>query len=236
MAMSFTLTYKEQIEALREESDFEAQGDALFMHHEDDEARLEWAFYRPSGSHPDQVSDPDPMVSIMAFNHSRLGALERFRRLHVRVIEEDMLRVKIRNRSRMLFRAMVDDDFTELMEVLRLAPVFLDQACDQMINGRIWNDTYADVEAASAFVALVEPQLDERLKKGIIRRLRPVESMSFDDAKAFLADLQNRVRNLHVFVKEHYASRYEAWLEHSALHPLQRIALQKQINTLKEFS
>ncbi len=236
MAMSFTLTYKEQIEALREERDFEAQGDALFMHHEDDEARLEWAFYRPSGSHPDQVSDPDPMVSIMAFNHSRLGALERFRRLHVRVIEEDMLRVKIRNRSRMLFRAMVDDDFTELMEVLRLAPVFLDQACDQMINGRIWNDTYADVEAASAFVALVEPQLDERLKKGIIRRLRPVESMSFDDAKAFLADLQNRVRNLHVFVKEHYASRYEAWLEHSALHPLQRIALQKQINTLKEFS
>ena len=70
----------------------------------------------------------------------------------------------------------------------------------------------------------------------IIRRLRPVESMSFDDAKTFLADLQNRVRNLHVFIKEHYASRYEAWLEHSALHPLQRIALQKQINTLKEFS
>lgn len=234
MAMSFTLTYKEQIEALKDEPDFEARGDALFMNHEDDEARLEWAFYRPSGSHPDQVSDKNAMVSIMAFNHSRLGAYERFTRLHPDVIADDALRVKVRNRSRMLFRAMVDNDFTELISVLEFAPVFLDMACDQVINGRIWNEHYADLEAATALLTLVEDRLDERLSAGIRRRLQPVKKFSYDEAKAYLEDLSIRAQNLHLFIKQHYIKAYGTWLEETQLHPLQRIALQKQIDKLKE--
>ena len=232
--MSFTLTYKEQIEALKDEPDFEARGDALFMNHEDDEARLEWAFYRPSVSHPDQVSDKNAMVSIMAFNHSRLGAYERFTRLHPDVIADDALRVKVRNRSRMLFRAMVDNDFTELISVLEFAPVFLDMACDQVINGRIWNEHYADLEAATALLTLVEDRLDERLSAGIRRRLQPVKKFSYDEAKAYLEDLSIRAQNLHLFIKQHYIKAYGTWLEETQLHPLQRIALQKQIDKLKE--
>ncbi|MEA1919525.1 MAG: hypothetical protein U9N52_06780 [Campylobacterota bacterium] len=236
MAMSFTLTYKEEIEALKDEDEkaFEARGDAIYMYHEDDEARLEWAFYRPSGSHAEQVSDPNPIVSIMAFNHSRLGALERFTRVHNDVINEDRYRVKIRNRSRMLFRAMVDDDFKELMQVLAIAPIFLDQACDQMMNGRIWNETYADLEAVSQFIDLVEPQLDAKLLEGIKRRLQPIKNFTFDEAKAYLETLTCQVQKLHLLIKEHYVDMYETWIEKSSLHPLQRIALQKQIDILKE--
>jgi hypothetical protein len=229
-----TLEYKDQIEALKDENDFEARGDALFMYHDDVEARLEWAFYRPSGSHPDQVSDPDPLVSIMAFNHSRLGALERFKRLHVRVINEDALRVKIRNRSRMLFRAMVDDDLNELMEVLEMAPVFLDQACDQMINGRIWNDTWANPVAASRFIAMVEDRLDSRLLEGIKRRLQPIKDLGFEAAKLYLEQLLSQEPQLHSMIKAHYVAAYERWLESTSLHPLQRIALAKEINKLKD--
>lgn len=234
MAMSYTLTYKEEIEALQDEKEFERLGDERYMYHEDVEARLEWAFYRPSGSHPEQVSDPDPMVSIMAFNHSRLGALERFSRVHSRVIEEERLRVKIRNRSRMLFRAMVDDDFKELMAVLKLAPVFLDLACDQMINGRIWNENYADLEAASAFIAMVEEELDAKLHEGIKRRLQPVKHFTFDEAKDYLELLTSQAQKLHKLIKAHYTQAYETWLEKTTLHPLQRIALQKQIALLKD--
>ncbi len=234
MSVSFSLTYKEQIESLSDESDFEAQGDALFLCHEDDEARLEWAFYRPSGSHPDQVSDANPMVSIMAFNHSRLGAYERFSRLHVKVIEDAALRVKIRNRSRMLFRAMVDDDFNELMQVLEMAPVFLDQACDQMINGRIWNDTYADLEAASRFMVLAETHLDARLIQGVKRRLQPLKEFRYEEAKSYLEQTVNQAHKLHNIIKEHYYEAYSQWLEKTSLHPLQRIALRKQMQALKE--
>ena len=228
------LSYKEIIEDLKEQPDFEAEGDAMFLEHEDEEARLEWAFYRPSGSHPDQVSDKNVMVSIMAFNHSRLGALERFTRLHDDVINSDRLRVKVRNRSRMLFRAMVDDDFNELVKVLELYPVFLDLACDQMVNGRIWNDSYADPVAASRFLGIAETVTDDRLLGGLERRLQPIRPLGVDDAKAYLDTLCDQVQNLHPYVKQHFAAAYGQWLGRTALHPLQKIVWQKQIDRLKD--
>jgi len=234
MATSFTLTYKEEIEELKELNDFEARGDALYLQHEDDEARLEWAFYRPSGSHPDQVSDKNVMVSIMAFNHSRLGALERFTRLHDEVIEKEALRVKVRNRSRMLFRAMIDDDFRELVEVLARYPVFLDLACDQMINGRIWNEIFADPVAASTFLEIAGEMADAKLLEGLARRLQPVRHFGVDEAKAYLQQLTEQVQNLHLYVKAHFAEAFESWLQRTSLHPLQKIVWQKQINLLKE--
>ena len=234
MATSFTLTYKEAIEELKELNDFEAQGDALYLHHEDDEARLEWAFYRPSGSHPDQVSDKNVMVSIMAFNHSRLGALERFSRLHDEVIKNDDLRVKVRNRSRMLFRAMVDDDFKELVAVLELYPVFLDLALDQMVNGRIWNENFADPVAASRFLDIAGELADARVLEGLSRRLQSVKNFSVDESKAYLQRLTDQVQNLHLYVKVHFARAFEAWMGRTSLHPLQKIVWQKQINLLKE--
>lgn len=234
MATSFILTYKEEIETLKESTDFEAVGDARYMHHEDDEARLEWAFYRPSGSHPDQVSDEDSMVSIMAFNHSRLGALERFKRLHDDVIKEDRLRVKVRNRSRMLFRAMIDDDFKELVEVLRLYPVFMDLACDQIINGRIWNDVFADPVSASEFLYLAGEEADLRVLEGLSRRLQPIKNFDVEQAKVYLETLCSQVQEMHIFIKMHYVDAYMTWLSHTALHPLQRIVWQKQIDLLKE--
>jgi len=228
------LSYKEAIESLQEESDYEARGDALYIRHEDVEARLEWAFYRPSGSHPDQVSDKNVMVAIMAFNHSRLGALERFNLVNKEVISNDALRVKIRNRSRMLFRAMVDNDFTELVAVLERYPVFMDLACDQMINGRIWNETFADPAAASAFLAMAGEAPDKRLLEGVSRRLQPIKGFSVDEAKAYLQLLNDQVQNLHLYVKAHYVSAFEKWMEQTSLHPLQKIVWQKQINVLKE--
>lgn len=228
----YELSYKEEIEAIRDERDFEARGDALYLKHIDDEARLEWAFYRPSGSHPDQVSDKNVMVSIMAFNHSRLKAYERFSRLHSDVITEDRLRIKIHNRSRMLFRAMVDDDFVELVKVLEFAPVFLGLACDQMINGRIWNESYANLAAATSFLSMVEKRLNEKLLEGIKRRLQPIKKFNYEEAKAYLGVLSSQEQYLHSSIKAHYQEAYTLWLEHTQLHPLQRIALQKQIDIL----
>ncbi len=227
------LSYKEIIEDLKEETDFEARGDAMFLEHEDDEARLEWAFYRPSGSHPDQVSDKNVLVSIMAFNHSRLGAWERFSRLHDDVIHNDSLRVKVRNRSRMLFRAMIDDDFNELVKVLEHYPVFMDLACDQMINGRIWNDTYANPVAASRFLVLAGDMMNDRVMEGIKRRLQPVKGFHADAAKVYLDGLCDQAQNLHFMIKEFFADEYDVWIEQERLHPLQKIVWRKQIEQLR---
>ncbi len=228
-----TLTYREHIEVLKDDLDFEEQGDAIYLEHSDDEARLLWAFHRPSGSHPLQVGDPNTEVAIMAFNHSRLGAYERYTKLNPAVIDNPDLRRHIRNRSRMLFRSLVDNDFTELLEVLAFAPVFIDLACDQMINGRIWNENYASPLRASQFLVLAEEHIDEKLCDGVIRRLRPLKSYSFDEAKVLLSELNDQVQKLHQVIKAHYCEEFETWLSREKLHPLQNIVLTKQIHQLK---
>ena len=234
MATSSTLTYREHIEALKDDLDFEEQGDAIYLNHSDDEARLLWAFHRPSGSHPLQVGDPNTDVAIMAFNHSRLGALERFTRLNPTVIADPDLRRHIRNRSRMLFRALVDNDFSELLEVLRRFPIFVDQACDQMINGRIWNENYATPLRTSQFLEIAEEHLNSKLLEGVIRRLKPLNSYTFDEAKILLSELIDQAQKLHQVIKAHYVSEFETWLSREKLHPLQIIVLTKQIHQLKD--
>ena len=231
--MSSILTYREHIENLKEELDGEKIGDETYLHHEDDEARLLWAFHRPSGSHPSQVGDRNAEVAIMAFNHSRLGALERFERLNPSVIADPDLRRHIRNRSRMLFRALVDNDFSELHEVLSLFPVFIDQACDQMINGRIWNEDYASAIRASQFLDLAGDRVDEKLSEGVCRRLKPIGLYDFDEAKTLLSELSEQVQKLHRVILEHYATEYEKWIKTQKLHPLQSIVLHKLITVLK---
>jgi len=234
METSSTLTYREHIELLKDDLDFEEQGDAIYLYHEDDKARLLWAFHRPSGSHPVQVSDQNTDVAIMAFNHSRLGALERFTRLNPSVIGDPELRRHIRNRSRMLFRALVDNDFSELLEVLNLFPLFTDQACDQMINGRIWNENYATALRASKFLELSGEHINEKLVQGVLRRLKPLKTYTFDEAKALLSELNDQVQKLHEVIKQHYSDEFQKWIAREKLHPLQAIVLQKQITHLKE--
>ncbi|MDO9208754.1 MAG: hypothetical protein Q7T91_10940, partial [Sulfuricurvum sp.] len=234
METSSTLTYREHIETLKDDLDFEEQGDAIYLYHVDDDARLLWAFHRPSGSHPVQVSDTNTEVAIMAFNHSRLGALERLTRLNPNVIADPDLRRHIRNRSRMLFRALVDNDFSELLEVLRLFPVFMDQACDQMINGRIWNEHYASPLRASQFLDVAHEHINDKLVDGVIRRLRPLKHQTFDEAKGLLSELIGQVQKLHSEIKVHYVNEFETWMKSEKLHPLQIIVLTKQIALLKE--
>lgn len=226
--------YREHIESLKDEPDFEELGDETYLYHEDDEARLLWAFHRPSGSHPAQVSDPNTEVAIMGFNHSRLGAYERFMCLNPAVIENPDLRRHIRNRSRMLFRSLVDNDFTELLEVLAFVPVFIDLACDQMINGRIWNEDYASPINASRFLERAASMVDERLGEGVCRRLKPLKLYDFDEAKGLLSELAEQAQKLHEIILKHYCDEYETWMKHQKLHPLQSIVLHKQIKQLKD--
>lgn len=233
MAETIEGIYKVEIEALSDHDDFEALGDERYLTHFDNEARLLWAFYRPSGSHPLQVSDEDPRVAIMAFNHSRLGAYERFSRLNPVVITTPQLRHQIRNRSRMLFRALVDNDFTELVAVLEKFPLFMEQACDQMIHGRIWNETYARLDAATKFIIMAQPFWNDTLHQGVLRRLPPLERMNFDQCKEFFLRVCHQAQELHCMIRDYYAQAMVERMKDEDLHPLQRLTIEKKIQELK---
>ena len=200
----FNLTYKQEVEELKEEDDFEAIGDEKYLNHPDMEARLYWAFCRPNGSCEIQIQDIDPLVSIMAFNHSKLNALKRFSLLHKDVIEKENLRVKIKNRTRMLFRALIDDDFSELNKVLDIVPVFLDVAVDQLKNGRKWNDIFADEIEASKFIKKAEIFMDESFKNALYFKLKNYSEFSLEKLKEHLEEMIEKKEMIDNIILDYY--------------------------------
>jgi hypothetical protein len=226
----FNLTYKDEVEALKDEENFEALGDEKYIFHEDMEARLYWAFCRPSGSHPNQIKDPHPLVSIMAFNHSRLGALERFTIINPQVIEDENLRKKIRNRTRMLFRDLVDNDFTELNEVLEIVPVFLSVAIDQLINGRLWNDIVAsEIEATKLLQRIYtsDQKIDENFFEALYRKLADFSEFDSGELKEYLNRLLEKKKHIDKIILEYYKEKTFEFTNESNLHILQKKGLEK---------
>lgn len=228
----YNLTYKEEVELIKDEENFEELGDIKYLNHEDVEARLYWAFCRPNGSREEQIADSDPIVSIMAFNHSKLNALRRFQLIHNDVISKDNLRVKIRNRTRMLFRSLVDDDFKELNEVLDLVPVFLPVAVDQLKNGRKWNDIKADEIEATKFLDRCSMLEDTILLESLYRKLQNFEEMDLNEIKEFLKDLLSKKEKIDIRILKHYFSTLNEWLINSDLHILQKKGLESMIKKL----
>jgi hypothetical protein len=226
------LPYKEEIEALKEEEDFEALGDARYIDHDDKEARLYWAFCRPSGSSPKQLEDPEPLVSIMAFNHSRLPAFERFKRLHSEVIRDSGLRIKIAKRTRMLFRDLVDQDFSELNRVLDLVPIFIDVAVDQLKNGRKWNDIPADPLHATIFLKKAADFVDEELESALFLKLQPFEELEIGELKDFLLSIAGKKEQIDPIILRFYQGEARLWVEDSDAHLLQKKGIEKLIGQL----
>ncbi len=221
------LTYKDEVEALKEEENFEALGDAKYMNHHDKEARLYWAFCRPSGSHPNQISDPDPLVSIMAFNHSRLPALPRFKLLNPQVIADESLRKKIGNRTRMLFRDLTDNDFVELNQVLDLVPVFLPIAVDQLKHGRKWNDIDANIIQASIFLKRSTPHHDDDFFEPFYEKLPNIKAFTLTELKTFLTQLLLIKEQIDPLILHHFKEQSYLWSQESDLHILQRKGVEK---------
>lgn len=226
------LKYQEEVEKLKEDSNFEALGDAKYTYHEDMEARLYWAFCRPSGSSDAQILDSHPLVSIMAFNHSRLEALKRFQLLHKDVIVKGELRTKIRNRTRMLFRDLVDNDFRELNLVLKIVPVFLDVAIDQLIYGRKWNEIVADDIEASLFLDRVGEKANKLFYEAFFAKLTNFEEFEIGELKEFLIEKLAQKEHLHSEILAHYKMQGALWLENSNSHILQKKVIEGLINKL----
>lgn len=225
--------YRQTIEKLSELPTFEADGDAMFLAHEDVQARLLWAFYRPSGSHSLQVSDPEPVVSAMGFSHSRLGALERFRLLNPKVLESYELRQKISKRARMLFRALADDDFREMAITVREFPIYAELSVDQLINGRkMIEEVRLDIASVNEYLHLASEFWSENASNALYARLRPRGGFDEESISALLKELK-ALPNLHYTLADMAIKACEEAATQMS-HPLKKIALKKEIDNLKK--
>jgi hypothetical protein len=83
-------------------------------------------------------------------------------------------------------------------------------------------------------LVLAQGYVDEKLSEGVIRRLRPLKTHNFDEAKSLLSELNDQAQKLHEAIKEHYVLEFEQWIGREKLHPLQMIVLQKHLAQLKD--
>lgn len=225
--------YRQIIQKLSELPTFEADGDELFLAHENKEARLLWAFYRPSGSHPLQVSDSEPAVSAMGFSHSRLGALERFRLLNPKVLESDELRQKISKRARMLFRSLTDDDFREMAITVREFPIYAELSVDQLINGRkMIEEVRLDIPSVNEYLYLASKFWSENASNALYARLRPRGGFDEEGISALLKSIKE-LQNIHYILAMLAMQACEETIDR-ATHPLKKIALKKEAENLRK--
>ena len=228
----FNLTYKDEVELLKDEDNFESLGDEKYLYHKDVEARLYWAFCRPNGSREEQIADSEPLVSIMAFNHSKLPAIRRFQLINKDVIEDENLRVKIRNRTRMLFRSLVDDDFSELNQVLSLVPVFISVATQQLKIGRKWNDIKADELEATKFLELAKDFIDDDFLEALYFKLEDFEEFNEIQIKEFLESIVLKKEKISETILKYYEKEAILWLSDSNIHILKKKAIEKIVKKL----
>ena len=228
----FNLTYKDEVEDLKEQENFESLGDTKYLNHPDMEARLYWAFCRPSGSCEEQIQDIEPIVSIMAFNHSRLRPLKRFQLIHKQVIKEENLRIKISKRARMLFRDLIDNDFRELNQVLELVPQFLPLAIDQLKNGRLWNDIVALDLEVTTFLETARELIDDDFINALYRKLQSFEEYDVQELKDFLNEKITQKESLDNIILHYYTKQVKIWLEDNDLHLLQKKSIESLVKKL----
>lgn len=221
--------YKALIESLKDYDDFEKKGDEIFLTHPDALAREYWAFYRPSGSHPSQISDENVSVAIMAFNQSRLAGFERFSKLNQKVLQNEELRIKIGNRARMIFRALADNDFSELVKVIELYPIYLPLCVNQVINGRKMNDdVILNPNALNIFFKITKNLHSQELLDAVFNRIT-FENLDIGKIGELLAQVGS-IEDIFEPLKKHYENVLNAYIENNSLHKLQAITLRKKLN------
>lgn len=229
MEQNFDLELKEEIEEIKDLDEFERIGDSRYLNHSNENARLLWAFYRPSGSHISQLNDSSIDVAIMAFNHSRLTPFKRFKAVNPKVIESQKYRNRVRNRARMLFRALVDDDLSELIEVLELYPIYTTLACNQMINGRKYVNTPSNLTSASKFLEFAKEEISEEFLSAFFEKLRQIKPLKLEELKSFIKELSQV--ELNEIILNYYRSEIDIWIKKSNLALLQKKAIENLVKT-----
>lgn len=132
----------------------------------------------------------------------------------------------------MLFRDLVDNDFTELNAVLELVPMFLPMAIDQLINGRKWNDIVANEIEATKFISRIET-LDEPTKKALYKKLQDFEELSDSEFKKYLEELVSKKDSIDKIILDYYHEKAFNYIENCDAHILQKKVLEKIAKNLK---
>ena len=165
-----------------------------------------------------------------------IGGIEQYRR----ILDKDSVKsgephwASMGKNTITLFQVLIDQDLTHLVMVLRHYPKYIEAVCEHFRYAYSYSENSADIEAASNLLEMGEPYFTKQFVRNVMRKLPRIESGDRDALQYFLERLNENQNRWHPIITMHYRHSIKHLIDTSALHPLQRIVLEKKMASIHE--
>ena len=133
-----------------------------------------------------------------------------------------------------LFQVLIDQDLTHLVMVLEHYPKYIEAVCEHFRYAYSYSENTASIDAASELLKMGEPYFTKQFVRNVMRKLPKIESDDRDALQSFMDQVQENQHRWHPIITMHYRNTIKRLISETPLHPLQRIVLDKKINTIDE--
>lgn len=132
-----------------------------------------------------------------------------------------------------LFQVLIDQDLRDLVNVLESYPRYVEWVCEHFRYAYSYSENEADIDAASQLLFMGEEYFSKQFVRNVVRKLPKLEEMDIDALGRFSQRLGESHQNWHPIVVNHYCDSLHETLDQRALHPLQRIVINRPISTIE---
>lgn len=167
---------------------------------------------------------------------SQTGSVDQYRRIldndHFQPTEPHWRRIS--KNTITLFQVLIDQDLTDLVNVLKHYPKYIEWVCEHFRYAYSYSENSADIEAASSLLYLGEPYFSKQFVRNLVRKLPKLEEGSLGDIQTFIIKIKAYHESWHPIITNHYCEAVEEYTQKNHLHPLQKIALTKGLSEIKK--
>jgi len=141
---------------------------------------------------------------------------------------------KISKNTVTLFQVLIDQDLTDLVNVLEHYPRYTEWVCEHFRYAYSYSENSADIDAATSLLYLGEPYFSKQFVRNLVRKLPKLENSSLEKLKSFVTLLKTNHEQWHPIIINHYCEVITEYTFRHQLHPLQSIALTKGLSEIKK--
>lgn len=132
-----------------------------------------------------------------------------------------------------LFQVLIDQDLRDLVNVLNHYPRYIEWVCEHFRYAYSYSENEADIAAASKLLYMGEPYFSKQFVRNVVRKLPKLDWMDLEALNEFTRFTGRQYEEWHPIIINHYCDAINDRLDTLKLHPLQRIALTKEIAVIE---
>lgn len=132
-----------------------------------------------------------------------------------------------------LFQVLIDQDLKDLVAILEQYPRYVEWVCEHFRYAYSYSENEADIAAASRLLELGEPYFSKQFVRNVVRKLPKIDSMDLEAVANFARFMGKHHPSWHPIVTNHYCDALNEYIDAMKLHPLQRIAVLREIDAIE---